>query len=628
MGSLGHDFRQLVDTFTVLRAPRLSAFGRYAVIPFATVLAFAVQYALLPEPSIAPFVFFHVSVLLAAWLGGGVPGLLTVALSALVGNYFFVVPFHGWATSGPAVTATTLFSASGSGVAILATAFRAAAFRSERVAATLRRQVELVQLSHDAVIVRRLDGRIEDWSRGAEELYGFRESEARGRTLTTLLQTRFPQPAEEIAGALSQQRQWQGELVQRAKDGQTLTISAKLLRLCDSEGVEHVLESHHDITARIEAERALRQADERKDEFLAVLSHELRNPLTPILHGLSILDRVPAESARGAQAKVIVDRQVRQLTRLVDDLLDVSRIQRGKLQVVLELIELGPVVRRTVNDHLPSFAERGIELSAKTPDRPVWVRGDEARLVQVIGNLLSNAANFTRRGGHVWVNVDSDRDHRQAVIRVRDDGTGVDPAVLGRMFRPFEQAQRSGTGPSRGLGLGLALAKGLVEQHGGQVHAHSEGEGHGCEFTVRLPLERPMRTQPTSPGEELAPPMHLLLIEDDVDVAESLREALTLDEHRVTVAYDGPEGLAKARALRPDVIICDIGLPRMDGFQVAETLREDSELRETALVALTGHALPADVERARAAGFDRHLAKPASIAGLRRVLREVTGPRR
>ena len=625
MGRLGHDFRQLVDTFTVLRAPRLSTIGRYGMIPFATALAFAVQYALLPEPSIAPFVFFHVSVLLAAWLGGGVPGLLTVALSALVGNFFFVVPFQGWAKSGPAITATTLFSASGSAVALLATAFRAAAFRSERVAETLRRQVELVQLSHDAVIVRRPDGLIEDWNSGAEELYGFHESEVRGKSLTKLLHTRFPQPAEEIAAVLGERQRWEGELVQRAKDGRRLTVSAKLLRLRGSEGPEHILESHNDITARIEAERALREADERKDEFLAVLSHELRNPLTPILHGLSVLDRVPDDSERRARAKAIIDRQVHQLTRLVEDLLDVTRIQRGKLQVARECFDLEPVVRRTIEDHLPGFAERGVELRAETNGVPLWVRGDEARLVQVIGNLLSNAASFSRRGGHVWVKLEGDRAHHQAVLRVRDDGMGVDPALLGRMFRPFEQAPR---GTNRGLGLGLSIVKGLVEQHGGQVHAHSEGEGNGCEITVRLPLERPMRTAPASPGEELAPPMHLLLIEDDVDVAEGLREALTLDEHRVTVAHDGPEGLAKARALRPDVIICDIGLPRMDGFQVAETLREDSELREIALVALTGHALPADVERARAAGFDRHLAKPASIAALRRVLREVTAPRR
>jgi two-component system, chemotaxis family, CheB/CheR fusion protein len=366
------------------------------------------------------------------------------------------------------------------------------------------------------------------------------------------------------------------------------------------------------------AEEALREADRRKDEFLAVLSHELRNPLAPIRSSLHVLAHTPSDAGATQRAQHIIERQVGHLARVVDDLLDVTRIARGKLQVERRPLDLGALASRTAEDLRSLFTARGITLEVAVPDGPLWVAGDAMRLAQAMGNLLQNSAKFTAGGDLVSLSLDAVDGF--AVLRVRDTGIGIDPGMIPRLFQPFTQADTTLNRRLGGLGLGLALVKGLVETHGGTIDVSSGGEGQGTEFVLRLPLG----AAPT--GEEVAPPPplrahHVLVIEDNLDAAESLQLALALEGHEVAVAHDGPTGLERARALRPEVVLCDVGLPGMDGYAVAKALRREPRLRNTFLVALTGYALPEDQRRAAEAGFDAHLTKPATVEAIHEVMR-------
>jgi two-component system CheB/CheR fusion protein len=364
------------------------------------------------------------------------------------------------------------------------------------------------------------------------------------------------------------------------------------------------------VQERQRAEDALREADRRKDEFLAVLSHELRNPLAPIRSSLDVVEHAPADAGAAARAHEIIARQVGHLARLVDDLLDVTRISSGKLQVERRSMDLRELAQRTAEDHRGLFTQREVAFEVALPDVPLWVDGDATRLAQAIGNLLQNSAKFTSSGDSVRLFLDGVEGF--AVLRVRDTGVGIDPAMIPRLFQPFSQADTTLHRRLGGLGLGLALVKGLIEAHGGSIDVSSGGKGAGTEVVVRLPLAAaPVRI-------EVAPraarsPRRILVIEDNLDAAESLQLALELEGHEVTIAHDGPQGIRRARELAPEVVLCDIGLPGMDGYAVAQALRREPGLRNTFLVALTGYALPEDQRRAAEAGFDAHLTKPATV---------------
>lgn len=377
---------------------------------------------------------------------------------------------------------------------------------------------------------------------------------------------------------------------------------------------KHAEESLH------EANQRLREADLRKNEFLAMLSHELRNPLAPIRNSLCTLGRAAPDSEPARRARAIIERQTMHVTRLVEDLLDITRISRGKIQLQRRPVEFGEVVHRSTEDLRELFVEHGLDLELALPDAPIWIDGDGTRLAQAVGNLLHNSLKFTNRGGRVWVMLACAE--RQAVLRVRDTGVGIGKDVLVHLFEPFTQAERTLDRSKGGLGLGLALVKGLVELHGGQVSVHSEGLGQGTEFVVRLPVVSAPPVVPQRYSAEVAPAprRRVLVIEDNTDAALSLCEVLELGGHEVAVAYQGPEGLAKAGELRPDVILCDIGLPGMDGYEVARRLRADPALAGVLLVALSGYALPEDLQRAAAAGFDRHIAKPPSLEQIEELL--------
>ncbi|MCK6546806.1 ATP-binding protein [Myxococcota bacterium] len=376
-----------------------------------------------------------------------------------------------------------------------------------------------------------------------------------------------------------------------------------------------------DITEQRRAEDALRDADRRKDHFLAVLSHELRNPLAPIRNSLYILDRAEPGGPQAKRAQAVISRQVDQLSRLVDDLLDVTRISRGKIHLQRERVELGALVRRTIDDHRAQIERGGLEIVLEAPDRPAFVDADPSRIAQVLGNLLQNAAKFTAPGGTIVVALSTDEAERRARVSVRDTGAGMSAELLERLFEPFIQADATLARSQGGLGLGLALVKGLVELHGGSVAAASAGLGHGSELRFELPLaSAPSDVRP--PREATTAQVHrrVLVIEDNIDAAETLRQVLELEGHEVAVAHDGRDGLRLARSFRPDLVLCDIGLPGLDGYAVAQAFRADEGLRRTELVALSGYAQPEDLQRAEQAGFTRHLAKPPSIEKLQRIL--------
>jgi two-component system CheB/CheR fusion protein len=365
-------------------------------------------------------------------------------------------------------------------------------------------------------------------------------------------------------------------------------------------------------------ERALRESHDRKNEFLGVLSHELRNPLAPIRNALHLLDRAAPASEQARRARGVIGRQVEHLTRLVDDLLDSTRISRGKIELQRQVIDLGQLVERTVDDHRSLLAERGLEVEVRT-EEGLRVDADQTRIAQVLGNILQNSAKFTPRAGRVTVTTAPAG--ARARVSVRDTGAGIEPGLLARVFEPFTQGDDTLHRTQGGLGLGLALAKGLVELHGGRVEALSEGPGRGAEVAFELDLvDAPSRAAAPGPQPSRAGGRRVLVIEDNEDSAQTLREVLELSGHAAEVARDGEEGIARARAFRPEIVLCDIGLPRMNGYEVARALRADPELARVFLVALTGYALPEDQQQAAAAGFDRHVAKPASIEALEDVL--------
>jgi signal transduction histidine kinase len=373
-----------------------------------------------------------------------------------------------------------------------------------------------------------------------------------------------------------------------------------------------------DITEQHRAAEALRDSDRRKTEFLAVLSHELRNPLAAIVNAAYLLGLPESTERQALRAREVIERQTRQLAHLVDDLLDLTRIERGKVALHLQRIDLAETLRRTCEDHEQLFEEQGISLQCRTPGA-VWVEADPTRMAQVIGNLLQNAARYGHRGGTVV--VEAQLLPAGAALVVRDDGQGIAPELLPRLFTPFLQAE---DGPSRshgGLGLGLSLVKGLVELHGGSVHARSEGLGRGAEFVLTLPaVAAPDAAELGTPARESFRGFKILIVEDNRDAAQMLADVLASEGHRVQVARDGKTGLTLARQLIPDAVLCDIGLPDMNGFTLAQAIRRDPALARVRLIALSGYAQDQDRARAERAGFDAHLVKPADLQELERAL--------
>jgi len=375
-----------------------------------------------------------------------------------------------------------------------------------------------------------------------------------------------------------------------------------------------------DLIERANAERSLLEADRAKDEFLAMLGHELRNPLGAISNAVAVLSKIGPQDEQLLQLRAIISRQAQQLTRLVDDLLDVSRLVAGKMDLRREPVNLEALARQCLSTVTPPerLRERSLTLEAL----PVWVEGDAARLEQVLTNLIDNALKYTPPGGRVSVTVRAEGP--DAVIRVRDTGVGIASDLLPRIFDVFVQARQNPDRAMGGLGLGLALVKRLVEMQRGTVGVASDGPGQGTEFMVRLPLlahvgDGPPAAAPRESQRGLAP-QRVLIVEDHVDSRASLRLLLEAAGHHVEEAADGRVGLARLEALRPDIAFVDVGLPEMDGYAVARAVRAAPPLKDIFLVALTGYGDPRHRREAAAAGFDAHLVKPVTLERLLEVL--------
>lgn len=384
-----------------------------------------------------------------------------------------------------------------------------------------------------------------------------------------------------------------------------------------------------DIDDLKQAQAALVEAGRRKDEFLAMLGHELRNPLAAVVNAMSLLGLPDLSADEARQAREIAERQLQNMTRLIDDLLDVARVTRGKITLHCEVVELQEVVERVVSTIGPLIAARQQRFQISAPDEPIFLEADPTRLEQVLNNLLSNAAKYTEAEGHIWLSVERREDCVE--IRVRDDGLGMGPDTLARAFDLFSQAERSLDRSQGGLGIGLTMVKSLVGMHGGQVWAHSEGLGQGSEFVVRLPVlppqqrsaAQPARADETKLYSNTSPSPRVLLVEDNLDAAHSLRLLLRRLGYVVETVHDGPSALTRAPEFQPQIVLLDIGLPGMDGYEVARRLRALAAGNQPILVALTGYGREEDYRNSREAGFDHHLTKPIQAEELQAMLAEL-----
>ncbi|HEV3210345.1 MAG TPA: ATP-binding protein [Chthoniobacterales bacterium] len=471
-------------------------------------------------------------------------------------------------------------------------------------------------------------GHVASWNSGAERLKGYTAKEIIGRHFSCFY------PAEAIA-----RRKPELELRQAIeagytedegwrirKDGTRFWANVVITALFDKErnllGFGKIT---RDLTERKKIEW-LQEADRQKDQFLALLGHELRTPLAAVHNSLNVISRPEASERDVEEARKIADRQVRQMTRLVDDLLDVARISRGKMKLRKNLVDIAQIINRAVDACRASIERRRHRLTVTVPTGPLWIKADPARIEQVIANLLSNATKYTETGGQIL--VQAEKDGTQAVVKIRDSGIGIDPEALPHIFNLFVQPVRRVDRSEPGLGLGLALVKEIVELHGGSVEAFSAGVGQGSEFVVCLPCVCQTQVHTESnvdfePQGVETPPMRILVADDNVDSADCLARLLTIAGHELRVAYDGPTALAVATSFQPKVVLLDIGIPGLNGYEVAQRLRQTPKTKNATLVAITGWGEPEDQRKAREAGFDYHLLKPVTPETLQQLLASV-----
>ena len=479
-----------------------------------------------------------------------------------------------------------------------------------------------------AIYLVSLDGRVTCWNPGAARLFGYESHEAVGQHFSRFFaeqDIRGGQPDYELKKACADGRAdstcWQVH-----KDGGRFWCRATMTPLFDQDRqVTSLVRVMHDLTGAQALEAQTKRADDQteanrsKEEFMALLSHELRNPLAPILNALSIQREIKTADPILQQAGAVIERQIGQMVRLVDDLLDVGRITQGKLRLTKEPVELRRAVNGAVEASRPLADARKHEISVSLPTETIWVDADPVRLEQILVNLLNNAAKYTGAGGLIRVTVT--QEDGDGIVSVRDNGAGIPPEMLPRIFDLFAQVEGTLNHSHGGLGIGLALVSTLVEMHHGRLQAFSEGRGKGSEFTVRLPLlteppafeSQPQGITATPTGKKL----RILVVEDDADSGDMLSVLLRLKGHEVLVARTGEMALELGSTTRPDVVLCDIGLPGMDGYQVARRLRDTPECKDAMLCALSGYTpSKADRQQLPQSGFDHHFVKPVRIGEL------------
>ncbi len=476
----------------------------------------------------------------------------------------------------------------------------------------------------DAVVATDLEGIVTYWNEGAARLFGWTAEEMLGRHGGD----RFPEPMRTfVAGQIretSTGAEWYGEHEIDRKDGSRAWIDAQVSTVIDAEGRPvGILGLGHDITERKRVEDALREADRHKNEFLALLAHELRNPLAPIRSGLETLRFTSGDAAIVAQVSSMMERQLGHMIRLIDDLLDISRINRGKIELRRSRVLLADVLNSAVETVRPLIDAAGHRLKVSLPSEPVVLDADLTRLAQVFGNLLSNSTKYTEHGGQIWLTAEVRGD--VVSIHVRDSGIGIPSESLPSIFGMYSQADRSIERSTGGLGIGLALVKELVEMHDGTVAAESAGVSQGSIFSVRLPIlenwaePEPLQTSETAPmGENRG--RRILVVDDNEDAARSLARLLRLLGNEVHTAHDGIEATETTDEFRPEIVLMDMGMPRLNGYEATRQIRERPWGRSVTIIALTGWGQDGDKIRSLEAGCDGHLVKPVGLPDLERLL--------
>ncbi len=481
---------------------------------------------------------------------------------------------------------------------------------------------EIVNSSNDAIISKTLDGQITSWNHAAVLLFGYSAEEAIGKSITLIIPPeRHAEEREVLARLRAGERIEHFETIRVTRDGRRVEVSLTVSPIRNEDG--HIVGASkiaRDISDRKIHERALREADRRKDEFLATLAHELRNPLAPIRNAAHVLCRAQHAEPTLRTACEIMDRQLRQLTRLVDDLLDVSRVATGGVQLVREKVDVKALLNTMAASLQPAYSAESQTLTVSFADQPLYTHGDRTRLMQVFANVMTNANKYTPDGGRI--DIEARREGRYVVVSVRDTGIGISEPMLERVFELFAQVDPSSRLTRGGLGIGLTLAKRLVELHGGHIEARSAGRDRGSEFIVRLPACDPPATEDIPSAPSPFPPVtrKILVVDDNVDGAVSLSILLDNAGHDTRVAHGGLEALAVAEEFLPDVVILDIGMPGLDGYETARRIRERPWSTGVRLIALTGWGQQADREKAARAGFDAHLVKPADLRVLQEML--------
>ena len=508
-------------------------------------------------------------------------------------------------------------------------------WRAETAAREREERMRLLidHASDYAMIITDADGCIVEWLGGAERITGWSEDEVRGRHAALIFTPEDREagmPGREMLAARqngrAEDKRWH-----LRRDGSRFYGDGVMTSLWDEDGeLRGFGKVVRDVTERKLAEEAARRAEQHKDDFIALLAHELRNPLAPIRNGLEVIRLSPGNRDIVTQAQAMMQRQLGHMVRLIDDLLDVSRISRNKMELRRDQVTLQEIVAHAVETSRPLIEASGHQLEVRLPADPVMLDADITRMAQVLSNLLANSAKYTDAGGRIV--LQGHRDDNDVVISVSDNGVGIEPAMLPHVFEMFSQAGAALERARGGLGIGLALVRGLVEMHGGHVSAWSEGPGRGSTFTIRLPLTP--RQSPGSGSAAVGVPVpharsgRILVADDNQDAATSLARVLTLLGNEVRTARDGLEAIALVESFAPEIVLMDVAMPRMNGYDATRRIRALPNGRDIIIVALTGWGLEADRERSREAGCDGHLVKPVGLLELESTLDQLQSVRK
>jgi two-component system CheB/CheR fusion protein len=620
------------DSRQRIRRRGLEEFGALIIV-LVVVAAYVFSRALdiAPHYDVPDYAIFPVLIWAALRFGtcATAISLFITATIAVLGSVHGLGPYTGAGVNDNLISLLAFMSIAGATGFMMAIAETQRSAASEASRRSEDRYRSLVQASSQVIWTANAAGDVTEDLPSWSAFTGQTKEEVTGRGWGQKVHPDDIQRVREVwENSLATRTAHEVEFRVQAADGAYRHVLGRAVPILEGDGaVREWVGMLTDITEKKAVERELQEASRKKDEFLAMLSHELRNPLAPMRNAIEVLRLKGPPDPFLQSARDVIDRQLRHLTRLVDDLLDASRITQGKITLQKEKLELASIINRAVETSLPLIEERGQQLIVSVPPQPVLLSGDPTRLSQVLSNLLNNAVKYTEEGGRIWVSAK--REGEEAVVRVRDSGVGIPEEVLPHVFDLFTQADRSLDRSQGGLGIGLTLVRNLVEMHGGRVQAKSGGPGKGSEFTVYLPAlpsqskaaEVPQASKQRSAS---CAGLRVLVVDDNVDSADTLAFILKLSGHDVRTAYAGDTALEEAGSFVPQVVVLDIGLPRMSGYEVARRLREQPEMKASFLIALTGYGQDEDRQRTMSAGFDHHLIKPVDPEKLQFLINSLT----